>query len=325
MLSKLSGRRRGSSLTQSQSSSPAPSPTAVASPSSPFKVSAGPDASYFAQSTSHAPLGVSSLHNQTSGPLDATTPAQPHSTSTKRPRAHSKLYASHPAHPTSAKENQSLSPPSVPQAYGPTATPHTSDSMTSRLLRRVSSAPNTKALASLFSASTNEPLPSNHQNIPGAIKIPPTGVPFPSTGSVSGSAEASNTMSSSTSAHADLSLASSPKKQHLTAPRSKTSPSLSETLATSSTTAIPNTLTIPSTPSTAPSSPRANFRRTYSASSIKVKHVEVGPSSFSKIKLLGKGDVGKVYLVKEKKTEKLFAMKGQSSWNFIVLTLGCRH
>lgn len=39
--------------------------------------------------------------------------------------------------------------------------------------------------------------------------------------------------------------------------------------------------------------------------------VEVSPSSFQKIKLLGKGDVGKVYLVREKKTEKLFAMKGE--------------
>jgi protein-serine/threonine kinase len=38
--------------------------------------------------------------------------------------------------------------------------------------------------------------------------------------------------------------------------------------------------------------------------------VEVTPSSFLKIKLLGKGDVGKVYLVREKKTSKLFAMKG---------------
>lgn len=36
-------------------------------------------------------------------------------------------------------------------------------------------------------------------------------------------------------------------------------------------------------------------------------------SSFQKIKLLGKGDVGKVYLVREKKTDKLFAMKGASS------------
>jgi len=38
--------------------------------------------------------------------------------------------------------------------------------------------------------------------------------------------------------------------------------------------------------------------------------VKVGPSSFLKIKMLGKGDVGRVYLVREKKTDKLFAMKG---------------
>ena len=72
------------------------------------------------------------------------------------------------------------------------------------------------------------------------------------------------------------------------------------------------------------------FRRTYSSNSIKVRsvcflfistsfndntffaQVEVGPSSFLKIKMLGKGDVGRVYLVKEKKTDKLFAMKGRS-------------
>jgi protein-serine/threonine kinase len=56
--------------------------------------------------------------------------------------------------------------------------------------------------------------------------------------------------------------------------------------------------------------PKAAFRRTYSSHSIKTRQVEVSPSSFQKIKLLGKGDVGKVYLVKEKKTDKLFAMKG---------------
>ena len=39
--------------------------------------------------------------------------------------------------------------------------------------------------------------------------------------------------------------------------------------------------------------------------------VEVGPGSFQKIKMLGRGDVGKVYLVREKKTTKLFAMKGE--------------
>lgn len=54
------------------------------------------------------------------------------------------------------------------------------------------------------------------------------------------------------------------------------------------------------------------FRRTYSSNSIKVRNVEVGPSSFDKVKLIGKGDVGKVYLVREKKTSRLYAMKGES-------------
>ncbi|PGH01771.1 AGC/RSK/RSK-UNCLASSIFIED protein kinase [Helicocarpus griseus UAMH5409] len=51
------------------------------------------------------------------------------------------------------------------------------------------------------------------------------------------------------------------------------------------------------------------FRRTYSSNSIKVRNVEVGPGSFDKIKLIGKGDVGKVYLVREKKSSRLYAMK----------------
>ena len=55
----------------------------------------------------------------------------------------------------------------------------------------------------------------------------------------------------------------------------------------------------------------AAFRRTYSSNSIKVRTVEVGPSSFDKIKLIGKGDVGKVYLVREKKSSRLYAMKGE--------------
>ena len=55
----------------------------------------------------------------------------------------------------------------------------------------------------------------------------------------------------------------------------------------------------------------AAFRRTYSSNSIKIRNVEVGPSSFDKIKLIGKGDVGKVYLVREKKSTRLYAMKGE--------------
>ena len=43
---------------------------------------------------------------------------------------------------------------------------------------------------------------------------------------------------------------------------------------------------------------------------IGASQVEVRPASFLKIKMLGKGNVGRVYLVWEKKTGKLFAMKG---------------
>lgn len=55
------------------------------------------------------------------------------------------------------------------------------------------------------------------------------------------------------------------------------------------------------------------FRRTYSSNSIKVREVEVGPGSFDKIKLIGKGDVGKVYLVREKRSSRLYAMKGEQT------------
>ena len=61
-----------------------------------------------------------------------------------------------------------------------------------------------------------------------------------------------------------------------------------------------------------------NFRRTYSSNSIKVRNVEVSPASFDKIKLIGKGDVGKVYLVREKKSSRLYAMKGERRGFFFV-------
>ena len=50
-------------------------------------------------------------------------------------------------------------------------------------------------------------------------------------------------------------------------------------------------------------------KRNYSSNSIKISDIQVGPQSFEKLKLLGKGDVGKVYLVREKETMKLYAMK----------------
>ncbi|KAF1915167.1 serine/threonine-protein kinase ppk14 [Ampelomyces quisqualis] len=76
----------------------------------------------------------------------------------------------------------------------------------------------------------------------------------------------------------------------------------------------PNTLSIPvengkSIPTPGQIRQSVAFRRTYSSNSIKVRNVEVGPGSFDKIKLIGKGDVGKVYLVREKKSSRLYAMK----------------
>lgn len=49
--------------------------------------------------------------------------------------------------------------------------------------------------------------------------------------------------------------------------------------------------------------------RMYSNSATKVLEAKVDQSCFEKIKLLGKGDVGKVYLVREKASSKLYAMK----------------
>lgn len=79
-----------------------------------------------------------------------------------------------------------------------------------------------------------------------------------------------------------------------------------------------NTLPVPGqdglAPLQPPDLPNIAFRRTYSSNSIKVRDVEVNPGSFDKIKLIGKGDVGKVYLVREKKSSRLYAMKGMSDY-----------
>jgi hypothetical protein len=58
-----------------------------------------------------------------------------------------------------------------------------------------------------------------------------------------------------------------------------------------------------------PSSPRPSSIR--SSYSLQKQQVQVGPADFEKVRLLGKGDVGKVYLVKHKITEKLYALKGK--------------
>ncbi|KAI8608604.1 kinase-like domain-containing protein [Chytriomyces sp. MP71] len=51
------------------------------------------------------------------------------------------------------------------------------------------------------------------------------------------------------------------------------------------------------------------IRRTYSVSAIRTRKVEVQPSHFQKIKLIGKGDVGRVFLVRHNSTQKFYAMK----------------
>ncbi|KAI9103306.1 kinase-like domain-containing protein [Phlyctochytrium arcticum] len=66
---------------------------------------------------------------------------------------------------------------------------------------------------------------------------------------------------------------------------------------------------VSSTPNT-PSIPRQRtFKRSFSTNSIKFTDVEVAPDSFTKLRLIGRGDVGKVYLVEKKTDGKLYAMK----------------
>ncbi|KAI8991415.1 kinase-like domain-containing protein [Mycotypha africana] len=88
----------------------------------------------------------------------------------------------------------------------------------------------------------------------------------------------------------------------------KPTPSL-YTLDSIATTANNKTKSTISTLTTAITTSKSLHRRSYAANSVKIRSVEVGPSSFIKIRMLGKGDVGRVYLVKQKGTEKQMAMK----------------
>lgn len=55
--------------------------------------------------------------------------------------------------------------------------------------------------------------------------------------------------------------------------------------------------------------PRRSNRLRNKSFGNKFQEIMVGPQSFEKIRLLGRGDVGKVYLVKEKRTNRLYALK----------------
>ncbi|QLQ81269.1 hypothetical protein HG537_0F00300 [Torulaspora globosa] len=55
--------------------------------------------------------------------------------------------------------------------------------------------------------------------------------------------------------------------------------------------------------------PKRSKRLRNKSFSNKFRDITVGPQSFEKIRLLGQGDVGKVYLAKEKRTNRLYALK----------------
>ncbi|KAI0003005.1 Pkinase-domain-containing protein [Russula compacta] len=162
--------------------------------------------------------------------------------------------------------------------------PRTSRSMSataSRLIRRVASAPNAKGLFNLGSRQSSV---ATKNGLLAPVAMSPAVVPK------SGILTCHPTYGDGTSSIESVSSASSSNR----APRALSTP------------------TLPKVSENDPSirgANRAAFHRTYSSNSIKVKSVEVGPSSFQKIKLLGRGDVGKVFLVREKKTGKLYAMK----------------
>ncbi|KAJ3026242.1 UNVERIFIED_CONTAM: hypothetical protein HDU68_005973 [Siphonaria sp. JEL0065] len=95
-----------------------------------------------------------------------------------------------------------------------------------------------------------------------------------------------------------------------------TSASISDFSVASSPTAVPLSASVVPAPKPwldmdpNPSTSQAtNIRRTFSASHLRTRDVEVQPSHFQKIKMIGKGDVGRVFLVRHKKTQKFYAMK----------------
>ena len=216
-----------------------------------------------------------------------------------------------------------------------------------RFLRRVASAPNTKALFSggLFSSGTSAPSSSdksypypNSKNgflspSSQADQVPPlptgvipvgdlhdSGVSMNGGSSHGSTSRLTSKKNSSKSSGSDRekstssSTRSSSAKQQSTETnnsptRSRSSPSIANKSPSLLAPPSPNPGTISLNNGGLAGSPRAAFRRTYSSSSIRVRNREVGPSSFQKIKLLGKGDVGKVYLVREKQSQTLYAMK----------------
>ena len=188
----------------------------------------------------------------------------------------------------------------------------------SRFIRRVASAPNTKGLFALGSRSTS------------AITVTKNGLLSPGVPPVPGRQGASE------NGHNSLETSSSGSSNHDGSPQNGRTGVTRPKPTRANTTGAGIVLTsarskerMASTNLGHDTPGRVAFRRTYSSHSIKVRSVEVSASSFQKIKMLGRGDVGKVYLVREKKTGKLYAMKGDvlrlfSSLSELLTSFLCR-
>lgn len=215
----------------------------------------------------------------------------------------------------------SFSPsPDPASSLGPIPPPP-AGSAAGRWLRRVSSAPNTKAwllssggvLAALASPNRSGPdhptlntIPSSpHQ--PGEDGVPPLPPMPPLPPNATGFGQhadgtyfpPSPSPSSLSNSSTKVSRKSSKSISHYGIPKSPTRSRSGHHMFSPAGPGKGSLLSVPSSPVDMMN--RGGFRRTYSSNSIKVSKAEVGPSSFEKIKLLGKGDVGRVYLVREKR------------------------
>ncbi|OBZ77065.1 Serine/threonine-protein kinase nrc-2 [Grifola frondosa] len=184
--------------------------------------------------------------------------------------------------PQTANSSQlSFVPPTPTTSRSGPLSPKAIGANASRFIRRVASAPNAKGLFSLNSRSASGATTRNGLLSPGDT-VPPMPLSMHASSRSEQGTNSLETVSSASSRGA-------PSRQNgSNGYRTK------DRVTATQTTEGPGKIA---------------FRRTYSSHSIKVRSVEVNPGSFQKIKMLGRGDVGKVYLVREKKTGKLFAMK----------------
>ena len=191
-----------------------------------------------------------------------------------------------------------------------------------RWVRRVSSAPDTKAMFHGRSVSPTysvrnmamSPLATSHEELPGSPKS--AEVPMDASETMSGQAAATSTTTSTTSTAPErrrrLPLRIFPRTRqvsdHDAPPRS--GGRLHRLLKSkSSGTLRTDALQQQSVPPVPPMPPPTQDFRTRATVRIRTGELTVSPSSFSSVKLLGKGDVGRVYLVQEQKTRTLYAMK----------------